>query len=221
MFVFRLLGKELAMSISFLIICLFVISTSSFPANDFLKDTGTESHGVITLEAIYITTATFLDRMQLVNDTRKSPGLKVFEYFGTDQESKQQFTKIIHEISGYESIVQRDKADKSFFHVYGEQIQIGHFLIKNIRSKIQDLSRNKTIVKANISFIRELVATILYIIQEFYRNTNWIDLHGNTIYKDFGKNDNTLTSILIDRKDYCFLSNLRDCYPLVIKSATI
>lgn len=42
-----------------------------------------------------------------------------------DQESKQQFTKIIHEISGYESIVQRDKADKSFFHVYGEQIQIG------------------------------------------------------------------------------------------------
>lgn len=83
MFVFRLLGKELAMSISFLIICLFVISTFSFPANDFLKDTGTESHGVITLEAIYITTATFLDRMQLVNDTRKSPGLKVFEYFGT------------------------------------------------------------------------------------------------------------------------------------------
>lgn len=97
----------------------------------------------------------------------------------------------------------------------------GHFLIKNIRSKIKDLSRNKTIVKANISFIRELVATILYIIQEFYRNTNWIDLHGNTIYKDFGKNNNTLTSILIDRKDYCFLSNLRDCYPLVIKSATI
>lgn len=74
-------------------------------------------------------------------------------------------------------------------------------------------------VKAIISFIRELVATILYIIQEFYRNTNWIDLHGNTTYKDFGKNNNTLTSILIDRKDYCFLSNLRDCYmyPLVIK----
>lgn len=41
-----------------------------------------------------------------------------------DQESKQQFTKIIHEISGYESIVQRDKADKSFFHVYGEQIHV-------------------------------------------------------------------------------------------------
>lgn len=83
MFVFRLLGRELAMSISFFIICLFVISTTSFPANDFLKDTGTKSHGVITLEAIYIATATFLDRMQLVNDTRKSPGLKIFEYFGT------------------------------------------------------------------------------------------------------------------------------------------
>lgn len=92
----------------------------------------------------------------------------------------------------------------------------GHFLIKNIRSKIKDLSRNKTIVKANISFIRELVATILYIIQEFYRNTNWIDLHGNTIYKDFGKNNNTLTSILIDRKDYVFSQTLGTVIPWLL-----
>lgn len=83
MFVFRLLWKELAMSFSFFIICLFVISTSSFPANDFLKDTGTKSHGAITLKAVHRAIATFLDRTQLVNDTRKSPSLIIFEYFGT------------------------------------------------------------------------------------------------------------------------------------------
>lgn len=49
----------------------------------------------------------------------------LYMFYVLDQESQQQFTKIIHEISGYESIVQRDKADKSFFHVNGEQIQMG------------------------------------------------------------------------------------------------
>lgn len=49
----------------------------------------------------------------------------LYMFYVLDQESQQQFTKIIHEISGYESIVQRDKADKSFFHVNGEQFQMG------------------------------------------------------------------------------------------------
>lgn len=58
-----------------------------------------------------------------------------------DQESKQQFTKIIHEISGYESIVHRDKADKSFFHVYGEQIQIGMMSIAMLLVCFQHLMK--------------------------------------------------------------------------------
>lgn len=62
-----------------------------------------------------------------------------------------------------------------------------HSLIRNIRRKIKHLSSNTTIVKSNISLIREQVATILYIIQEFYSNTNWVELHGSSIYGDFGE----------------------------------
>lgn len=80
-----------------------------------------------------------------------------------------------------------------------------HSLIQSIRRKITDLSSNTTIVKSNISLIREHVATILYIIQEFYSNTNWVELHGSTIYEDFGEVLflNYVDTISNHKKDKC------------------
>lgn len=80
-----------------------------------------------------------------------------------------------------------------------------HSLIQSIRRKITDLSSNTTIVKSNISLIREQVATILYIIQEFYSNTNWVELHGSTIYENFGEVLflNYVDTISNQKKDKC------------------
>lgn len=175
-------------------------SVSSFPLNDIQMEPKTRSHSAITSDAVYKAVATFLDRMQLVSNTSQPPDLKVKTYFGTDQESRQQFTNIIQEISGYEGNVQRDREHESFYHVSGEQIRMAHSLIQSIRRKITDLSSNTTIVKSNISLIREQVATILYIIQEFYSNTNWVELHGSTIYENFGQNGASLVGIA-DYKD--------------------
>lgn len=61
----------------------YVDRVFSFPVNDIQMEFNTMSHSAITLEAVYKTTATFLDRMQLVNDTEQSPELKVKNYFGT------------------------------------------------------------------------------------------------------------------------------------------
>lgn len=73
-----------------------------------------------------------------------------------------------------------------------------HILIKQIRNRIVDFSKNTAIVKSNISLIREDVATILYIIQEFYSNTNYIELFGNnTIYEDFGNSSNLIIYIIL------------------------
>lgn len=41
----------------------------------------TRSHSAITSEAVYKTTATFLDRLQLVSNTSQTPDLKVKNYF--------------------------------------------------------------------------------------------------------------------------------------------
>ncbi|XP_034329464.2 uncharacterized protein [Magallana gigas] len=178
----------------------YVDRVFSFPVNDIQMESNTMSHSAITLEAVYKTTATFLDRMQLVSDTEQSPEIKVKNYFGTDQESQQQFTNIIQELSGYEGNVRRDHGYESFYHVSGEQIQMAHFFIRSLRSKVKDLSSNTAIVKSNISLIREQVATLMYVIQEFYSNTNWIELHGLTIYEDFGQDGITLVGIA-DFKD--------------------
>lgn len=45
-------------------------------------------------------------------------------YF-VDQESFQRFIQIIHEISGYESLVKTERATDSKYHVNGEQIEMG------------------------------------------------------------------------------------------------
>ena len=55
-------------------------TVSCFPANDIVGEPRTKSHSYITLEAIYKTTATFLERLQIANDTKQSPSLKGF-YF--------------------------------------------------------------------------------------------------------------------------------------------
>lgn len=65
------------------ILCYKVERTLSFPAYEIPTETDTKSHSAITMDAIFRTTATFLDRMQLVNDTEQSPFLKVFNYFGS------------------------------------------------------------------------------------------------------------------------------------------
>lgn len=77
---------------------------------------------------------------------------------------------------------------------------VAHILIKQIRNRIVDFSNNANIVKSNISLIREDVATILYIIQEFYSNTNWVELFGNRIYNDFGNSYYSNTHLLNSSK---------------------
>lgn len=55
----------------------------------------TRSHSAITSEAVYKTTATFLDRLQLVSNTSQTPDLKVKNYFGTGKIIKTKI-RLIH-----------------------------------------------------------------------------------------------------------------------------
>lgn len=58
-----------------------------------------------------------------------------------DPESQQQFTNIIQELSGYEGNVRRDHGFESFYHVSGEQIQMG----KPIMTKTSNRKGNQFI----------------------------------------------------------------------------
>ncbi|XP_078333510.1 uncharacterized protein LOC111100854 isoform X2 [Crassostrea virginica] len=162
-------------------------SVSSFPAYDIVGERNTKSHSSITLEAIYKATATFLERAQLINDTELSLSLKISKFFGSDGDSLNTFIKTIREISNYMGNFKRDNENSSRNNVNGEQIRMAHRVINLLRYEVRELSSNLTIVRNNITLIREKIAHILYIVQEFYSNTNWIELHGSTIYEDFGQ----------------------------------
>nr|XP_022299802.1 uncharacterized protein LOC111108306 [Crassostrea virginica] len=148
-------------------------SVSSFPAYDIVGERNTKSHSSITLEAIYKATATFLDRAHLVNDTEQLPSLKISKFFGTDGASLQTFINTIREISNYMNDVKRDKAFRSYYHVNGEQIRPAHAVINILRTEVQELSINSTIVRNNITLIRKKIAHILYIVQYQLDRTLW------------------------------------------------
>lgn len=62
---------------------------------------------------------------------------------------------------------------------------LAHNYIRTLRQSIADLSSTAT-TENDLEEIREKVGAALYTIQEFYSNTNWIELMENKIYEDFG-----------------------------------
>lgn len=62
---------------------------------------------------------------------------------------------------------------------------LAHNYIRTLRQSIADLSSTAT-TEDDLEEIREKVGAALYTIQEFYSNTNWIELMENKIYEDFG-----------------------------------
>ncbi|XP_062573737.1 von Willebrand factor A domain-containing protein 7-like [Saccostrea cucullata] len=172
-----------------------VCQTLGFPPNDIPNEARTQSHNSITLKAIFRTTAVFLEKfaLGLVNNSKLPPAQNVQAFFGTDQESYLNYLRIITRIIGYENDIQRDFANVSFYHVNGEQIAIAHNYIRNLRQTIKGLSRNAT--TDDIEQIREKVGAALYTIQEFYSNTNWVELRRNSIYQDFGQEGVTLIEV--------------------------
>lgn len=182
--------------------CFYCRTANSFPPNNVQSEPKTQSHFSITLGGVYASTASFLDMFDLVNNTGQSFSQKVQEYFGTDQESYSNHIGIIRRIIGYENNIQRDYAGISFYHVNGEQIEIAHNYIRTLRQSIADLSSTAT-TEDDLEEIREKVGAALYTIQEFYSNTNWIELMGNKIYEDFGQDDVTLVDIANEQDNTC------------------
>lgn len=57
-----------------------------------------------------------------------------------------------------------------------------HNYVRSLRKSLIDLAESG----ADIDILRERVGQCLYTLKQFYSNTNWVDLHGDTIIKEFG-----------------------------------
>lgn len=101
---------------------------------------------------------------------------KIYEIYILDPESQQQFTNIIQELSGYEGNVRRDHGFESFYHVSGEQIQMG----KTIMTKTSN-RKGKSIYlliswKFAFFFIFNIAVFVVPVLKFFLIVTNLISI---------------------------------------------
>ncbi|XP_062573733.1 von Willebrand factor A domain-containing protein 7-like [Saccostrea cucullata] len=184
----------------FIILCCSFAVVLTFPSNFMIGEAETYSHCRITSLGILRATVKFLERVGARSKNFDNVEQEVRDYFGTDNESYKKYWTIIKAICKVEGIIQRDFVNVSFYHVSGEQIQLAHIYIRNLRHEIMHFSKAAV---PDISEIREVVARALYTIQEFYSNTNWIELHGNAVYEDFGQDNVTLVEAAGLKEDTC------------------
>lgn len=101
---------------------------------------------------------------------------KIYEIYILDPESQLQFTNIIQELSGYEGNVRRDHGFESFYHVSGEQIQMG----KTIMTKTSN-RKGKSIYllissKFAFFFIFNIAVFVVPVLMFFLIVTNLISI---------------------------------------------
>uniref|UniRef100_K1QNT8 Protein G7c n=1 Tax=Magallana gigas TaxID=29159 RepID=K1QNT8_MAGGI len=92
------------------------------------------------------------------------------------------FYQNILKITDHQNIVQKELASFAHYHVNGEQILTAHNYVRSLRRSLIDLAQSRP----DIDILRERVGQCLYTLQQFYSNTNWVELHGDTIIKEFG-----------------------------------
>lgn len=64
-----------------------------------------------------------------------------------------------------------------------ETLISAHNQVRSLRKTLLDLSNSSG---ADIDILREKIGHCLYTIQQFYSNTNWVEINGGTILKEFG-----------------------------------
>ncbi|XP_062566521.1 von Willebrand factor A domain-containing protein 7-like [Saccostrea cucullata] len=156
----------------------------SFPPQNIPGEYKSKSHLTINIYGIYLSTYNFLLRHNLVNSTGRTPSEALNEFFGKDRDSQTHFIQNIFAITNYQNEIQRELADKAYYHVNGEQIFLAHNHVRSLRKSLIDLSKSAS--TADIEILRERIGHCLYTIQQFYSNTNWVELKGDAILKEFG-----------------------------------
>ncbi|XP_062589587.1 von Willebrand factor A domain-containing protein 7-like [Saccostrea cucullata] len=164
-------------------VLLFLVPAFSFPPQTVPSEPHTRTHREITIEGLFRGVAKVLQSNSLVNTSHKDPKQIVRHYFGSDADGFQNFYNVLITLIDHENMIQRYRQEEAYVHVNGEQIFRAHMYLCNIRLRI------KTIVQTlplDRDFLLLSIGQYLYTLQEFYSNTNWVELKGVAINKNLG-----------------------------------
>ncbi|XP_066269076.1 von Willebrand factor A domain-containing protein 7-like isoform X2 [Branchiostoma lanceolatum] len=125
---------------------------------------------------------------QLQNLDPLNPTTLFTAYYG-EVTSAGKLQSAIADIIDANSRVDSDHVSNAEYHVGGEEIQAANNrLIRQLNSTLAVLSATPP----NFEAARSMIGVYLHILQDFYSNTNWVELEGGVPYEDLGLEDRAL-----------------------------
>ncbi|XP_076080109.1 von Willebrand factor A domain-containing protein 7-like [Mytilus galloprovincialis] len=159
----------------------------------------TKHHAEITRGAIRIAVGRYIkdNNLTLIDDTTD-----VFDavktLFGNDSDGYEKF--IEKETDIIENVKDQEKSKEAYIHCNSEQIELAHNHVIKLRKQIAVLAQS---TEPDLSLIRKMIGKCIYTIQAFYSGTNWVEMNGDSVYKDFGFPNRTLMAIAGTSVDTC------------------
>ncbi|XP_069122433.1 uncharacterized protein [Argopecten irradians] len=126
---------------------------------------------------------------------------KLYDAYYGNSSSETRFQEAINDLVKQNTKVDQEHYREAVWYVNGEQIPQAHTLLNQLRDSLLQVLGAST---PSYERARELVGQYLHIIQSFYSNTNWVELHSNgAIYEDYGLPGKTLTNLAALSTDMC------------------
>ncbi|VDI79844.1 Hypothetical predicted protein [Mytilus galloprovincialis] len=184
---------------------LLILIIIIYPSDGFPPDalTGSASyakhHAEITRISIHVAVGKFIkeNNLTVADDSIDVINL-VDVFFGNDTDGLQEFSRREEEI--IQHVKNQERSDTAYIHCNSEQIQLANTHILQRRKQIEQLAQSS---EPDLPLIREMIGLCLYTIQAFYSGTNWVEMNGDTVYRDFGVPNKTLMAVADATVDTC------------------
>lgn len=198
--------------LSFLFFCTLTKFSQSFLPNQFSPNVKATdyTHADITEAGILQAVAAFFETVPAPGKTKVAPDTltgitdlttrKLYDaYYGTTT-SDVPFQNAIDDIIRYNNKVDQDHQNEAAWHFNGEQINEANQKLIQLRDNLLSELKSASPVYETA---REYIGQFFHIMQMFYSNTNWINLHKSEIYPDLGISGKSLLPVAPKTLDMC------------------
>ncbi|XP_062590451.1 von Willebrand factor A domain-containing protein 7-like [Saccostrea cucullata] len=163
------------------------------------------THARITEDGIYKAVAdVIIEKVKPGTYHTNSHTDKVKEYFKSDNLGFLHFEKVVEYIVDRVNLAQRQYGTDASRTMNCEQILSGNLLLQSLKFRIIQTSQAPS---TDWGPVRGLLGEYLFTIQEFYSNTNWVEMFGNVSCRELGTKDQLPLKISTEKEATCFSCN--------------
>ncbi|XP_061188708.1 uncharacterized protein LOC133196872 [Saccostrea echinata] len=174
--------------ITFLLGCCILLTKAFLPSKESTSGRPDYTHASITQAGIYYAVADVIaDVINPGKYNSSDPDGTIMNFF--DRDGLIHFAKTVVDIVNKNNMAQRNYMDDASRTMNCEQIVSGHLLLQSLRDNIVHQSQT---ANPNWDAVRDLIGQYLFTLQEFYSNTNWVEMFGNRVCRELGVSGQSL-----------------------------